>query len=57
MPIVMARFTLVKPLETFDFVYQPSIDKKQIATLARATSSIAARTSSFSDRVALARRM
>ena len=30
----MARFPFVKPLETFDFSYQPSIDKKQVQTLA-----------------------
>ena len=30
----MARFPFVKPLETFDFTYQPSIDKKQVQTLA-----------------------
>src|SRR6476661_10997658 len=30
----MARFPFVKPLETFDFSYQPSIDKKQIQSLA-----------------------
>ncbi len=30
----MARFPFVKPLETFDFGYQPSIDKKQVQTLA-----------------------
>ena len=30
----MARFPFVKPLETFDFGYQPSIDKKQIQSLA-----------------------
>jgi DNA replication protein DnaC len=30
----MARFPFVKPLETFDFAYQPSIDKKQVQTLA-----------------------
>lgn len=30
----MARFPFVKPLETFDFAYHPSIDKKQVQTLA-----------------------
>jgi DNA replication protein DnaC len=30
----MARFPFVKPLETFDFAYQPSIDKKQVQSLA-----------------------
>lgn len=30
----MARFPFVKPLETFDFAYQPSIDKKQVQALA-----------------------
>jgi DNA replication protein DnaC len=30
----MARFPFVKPLETFDFAYQPSIDKKQVMQLA-----------------------
>lgn len=30
----MARFPFVKPLETFDFGYQPSIDKKQLQLLA-----------------------
>jgi DNA replication protein DnaC len=30
----MARFPSVKPLETFDFSYQPSIDKKQVHSLA-----------------------
>jgi DNA replication protein DnaC len=34
MPTAMARFPFVKPLETFDFSYQPSIDKKQVLTLA-----------------------
>src|SRR2546422_2434510 len=29
----LARFPFVKGLETFDFTYQPSIDKKQIQTL------------------------
>jgi DNA replication protein DnaC len=29
----MARFPFVKPIETFDFSYQPSIDKKQVQTL------------------------
>src|SRR5262245_10726568 len=29
----LARFPLVKGLESFDFRYQPSIDKKQIQTL------------------------
>lgn len=33
MRTAMARFPFVKPLETFD--YQPSIDKKQVMTLAR----------------------
>ena len=30
----LARFPFVKSLETFDFAYQPSLDKKQIQTLA-----------------------
>lgn len=34
MRTAMARFPFVKPLETFDFSYQPSIDKKQVHTLA-----------------------
>ena len=29
----LARFPFVKSLETFDFSYQPSLDKKQIQTL------------------------
>lgn len=34
MRTAMARFPFVKPLETFDFAYQPSIDKKQLQILA-----------------------
>lgn len=34
MRTAMARFPFVKPLETFDFAYQPSIDKKQVLQLA-----------------------
>jgi DNA replication protein DnaC len=34
MRTAMARFPFVKPLETFDFAYQPSIDKKQVMALA-----------------------
>jgi DNA replication protein DnaC len=34
MRTAMARFPFAKPLETFDFSYQPSIDKKQVQTLA-----------------------
>ena len=34
MRTAMARFPFVKPLETFDFDYQPSIDRKQVQTLA-----------------------
>jgi DNA replication protein DnaC len=34
MRTAMARFPFVKPLETFDFSYQPSLDKKQVQTLA-----------------------
>lgn len=34
MRTAMARFPFVKPLETFDFAYQPSIDKRQVLTLA-----------------------
>lgn len=34
MRTALARFPFVKPLETFDFAYQPSIDKKQLAELA-----------------------
>ena len=30
----LARFPFVKSLEAFDFAYQPSLDKKQVATLA-----------------------
>lgn len=30
----LARFPFVKSLETFDFAYQPSLDKKQVTTLA-----------------------
>ena len=34
MRTAMARFPFVKPLETFDFAYQPSVDKKQVLELA-----------------------
>ena len=34
MRTAMARFPFVKPLETFDFAYQPSIDRKQVQLLA-----------------------
>lgn len=34
MRTAMARFPFVKPLETFDFAYQPSVDKKQLQELA-----------------------
>jgi DNA replication protein DnaC len=34
MRISMARFPFVKPLETLDFSYRPSIDKKQVQQLA-----------------------
>ena len=34
MRTAMARFPFVKPLETFDFTYQPSVDKKQLQELA-----------------------
>ncbi len=34
MRTAMARFPFVKPLESFDFAYQPSIDRKQVDTLA-----------------------
>jgi DNA replication protein DnaC len=34
MRTAMARFPFVKPLESFDFAYQPSIDHRQIQTLA-----------------------
>jgi len=34
MRTAMARFPFVKPLESFDFGYQPSIDKKQVQALA-----------------------
>jgi DNA replication protein DnaC len=34
MRTAMARFPFVKPLETFEFSYQPSIDRKQVHTLA-----------------------
>ena len=30
----LARFPFVKPLESFDFGYQPSIDRKQVMELA-----------------------
>lgn len=33
MRTAMARLPFVKPLETFDFDYQPSIDRKQVQTL------------------------
>lgn len=34
MRTAMARFPFVKPLESFDFGYQPSIDRKQVQQLA-----------------------
>jgi DNA replication protein DnaC len=34
MRTAMARLPFVKPLETFDFAYQPSIDRRQVLTLA-----------------------
>lgn len=34
MRTTMARLPFVKPLETFDFAYQPSIDKNQVQALA-----------------------
>jgi len=34
MRTAMARLPFVKPLETFDFSYQPSIDRKQVQSLA-----------------------
>jgi DNA replication protein DnaC len=34
MRTAMARLPFVKPLQTFDFDYQPSIDRKQLLTLA-----------------------
>jgi DNA replication protein DnaC len=34
MRTAMARFPFVKPLESFDFAYQPSLDKKQVQALA-----------------------
>ena len=34
MRTAMARFPFVKPLESFDFGYQPSVDKKQVLQLA-----------------------
>lgn len=34
MRTAMARFPFVKPLETFDFAYQPSVDSKQLQQLA-----------------------
>jgi DNA replication protein DnaC len=34
MRTAVARFPFVKPLETFDFGYQPSIDRKQVQALA-----------------------
>jgi DNA replication protein DnaC len=33
MPTQLARFPFVKSLDSFDFSYQPSIDRKQIQTL------------------------
>jgi DNA replication protein DnaC len=35
MRTAMARFPFVKPLESFDFAYQPSIDRKQVQSLAK----------------------
>jgi DNA replication protein DnaC len=34
MRTAMARFPFVKPLETFEFSYQPSIDSKLVRQLA-----------------------
>ena len=34
MRTAMARLPFVKPLETYDYGYQPSIDRKQVQTLA-----------------------
>jgi DNA replication protein DnaC len=34
MRTAMARLPFIKPLETFDFAYQPSLDRKQVQTLA-----------------------
>jgi len=34
MRTAMARFPFIKPLESFDFGYQPSIDRKQVLQLA-----------------------
>lgn len=34
MRTALAKFPFVKDLESFDFTYQPSIDKKQVSTLA-----------------------
>jgi len=34
MRTAMARFPFVKPLATFDFAYQPSVDRKQVTELA-----------------------
>jgi DNA replication protein DnaC len=34
MRTAMARFPFAKPLESFDFAYQPSIDRKQLLSLA-----------------------
>lgn len=56
MRTAMARFPFVKPLETFDFGYQPSIDQKQLQTLASCHYSSTATTSSCSGHRASARR-
>lgn len=57
MRTAIAPVPFVKPLEAFDFDYQPSIDRKQLQGLGpAATSSSMAATSSRSDRWVWARR-
>jgi hypothetical protein len=57
MRTAMARFPFVKPLETFDFSYQPSIDKKQVQGSPPVTLSSMATTSWSSVRRESARRI
>jgi DNA replication protein DnaC len=52
----LARFPFVKSLETFDFSYQPSLDKKQIQALALCHFIEHGKTSSCSGRPASAKR-
>ncbi len=56
MRTAMARFPFVKPLETFDFAYQPSIDASRCSSWLPATSSSTATTSSCWGHRAWARR-